>query len=55
MATDAYAEIKRQLARYFPQNADAYYDVKDPVCDAIMAGALEWASTAGWRQGPSDI
>jgi GrpB-like predicted nucleotidyltransferase (UPF0157 family) len=41
-AAAAYAEIKRQLAKYFPDNAEAYYDIKDPVFDLIMEGAYEW-------------
>ncbi|MCW3463814.1 GrpB family protein [Chitinophaga nivalis] len=42
-AAKAYGEIKQQLARYFPDNADAYYDIKDPVFDIIMEGAYAWA------------
>jgi hypothetical protein len=33
---------------------DFYYDVKDPVCDIIMAGAEEWVARTGWTLGPSD-
>ena len=54
MAADAYAEIKRQLARYFPNDTDAYYAIKDPVFDIIVAGALEWAERTSWQQPPSD-
>lgn len=54
-AAAAYAEVKRQLARHGPEDWDLYYDVKDPVCDVIMAGAFEWAEATGWRQGPSDV
>jgi GrpB-like predicted nucleotidyltransferase (UPF0157 family) len=54
MASNAYGEIKRQLARYFPEDADAYYDIKDPVCDALMAGAFEWAKLYSWTPGPSE-
>lgn len=43
LAARAYAEIKQQLSRYFPDNADAYYDIKDPVFDLIMEGAYEWS------------
>jgi GrpB-like predicted nucleotidyltransferase (UPF0157 family) len=53
-ARDAYAEIKRQLARYFPNDADAYYDIKDPVFDLLMAGANEWAAVTNWQPGLSD-
>lgn len=41
-AAQAYAEIKKQLARYFPENIDAYYDIKDPVFDLLMEGAYLW-------------
>jgi GrpB-like predicted nucleotidyltransferase (UPF0157 family) len=53
-AANAYAQIKRQLARYFPDDAEAYYDVKDPVFDLIMAGAEEWAQATNWQPGASD-
>jgi GrpB-like predicted nucleotidyltransferase (UPF0157 family) len=54
MARDAYAQIKQQLARYFPENVDAYYDIKDPVFDVIMVGANEWASFTSWQPTPSE-
>ncbi len=53
-AAKAYAEIKRQLARYFPNDAEAYYDIKDPVFDVIMAGAEDWARFTNWQPGPTD-
>lgn len=53
-AVNAYAEIKRQLARYFPDDVEAYYDVKDPVFDLIMVGAEEWAQATNWQPGASD-
>jgi GrpB-like predicted nucleotidyltransferase (UPF0157 family) len=51
---DAYAEVKRQLARYFPNDVDAYYDIKDPAFDLFMSGAWEWAEFVGWQPEPSD-
>lgn len=54
LAAKAYEEIKKQLARYFPDNADAYYDIKDPVFDIIMAGAESWAAATGWELPGSD-
>jgi GrpB-like predicted nucleotidyltransferase (UPF0157 family) len=53
-AASAYAEIKRQLARYFPNDADAYYDIKDPVFDVIMAGAEDWARFTNWTPDTTD-
>ena len=53
-AAQAYGEVKKQLARYFPENKQAYCDVKDPVFDIIMAGAEEWATLTAWQPGPSD-
>ncbi|MBK7369131.1 MAG: GrpB family protein [Candidatus Eisenbacteria bacterium] len=41
-AAAALAEIKRQLAARFPDDADSYYAIKDPVCDVIWNAAREW-------------
>lgn len=54
LAAQAYAQVKVALARRHPDDIDFYYDVKDPVCDIIMAGAEGWASHSGWQLGPSD-
>ncbi len=54
MAARAYAQVKSALARYHPDDIDAYYDVKDPVCDILMSGAEEWAVSTHWAQGSSD-
>jgi GrpB-like predicted nucleotidyltransferase (UPF0157 family) len=53
-AAAAYGEIKKQLARLHPNDQDAYYAVKDPVFDVIMAGAEDWAAQANWSAPPSD-
>lgn len=50
----AYAETKRRLAAQFANDLGTYADVKDPVCDIIMAAAEDWAAAAGWKPGPSD-
>lgn len=50
----AYGQIKVALARLHPDDADAYYDVKDPVCDVIMAAAERWARETGYAPRPSD-
>ena len=50
----AYAAIKQRLALLFPDNEDAYYDIKDPVFDIIMDGAEEWARRVAWSLPPSD-
>jgi GrpB-like predicted nucleotidyltransferase (UPF0157 family) len=55
LARDSYGEIKKQLARYFPENVEAYYDVKDPVCDLIIFNALEWAKVCHWLVPPTDV
>jgi GrpB-like predicted nucleotidyltransferase (UPF0157 family) len=54
LAAAAYGKIKQQLARHFPEDADAYYDIKDPVFDLLMSGAEDWALTSAWVQPPSD-
>ena len=53
-ATAAYAEVKRQLARRFALDIESYYDLKDPVCDIIVAAAESWAREVRWNPGPSD-
>jgi GrpB-like predicted nucleotidyltransferase (UPF0157 family) len=50
----SYALIKRALAHHVPGDFDAYYDVKDPVCDLIMASAERWAVDTGWEMGPGE-
>jgi GrpB-like predicted nucleotidyltransferase (UPF0157 family) len=51
---EAYEQIKRALARLHPDDVDAYYDVKDPVCDVIMAAAERWATQSDYTPRPSD-
>jgi GrpB-like predicted nucleotidyltransferase (UPF0157 family) len=53
-AADAYAAIKRNLARIVGDDIEAYYDVKDPVFDLLMAGAEDWAAMTGWILPPGD-
>ena len=53
-AAEAYARVKIALASYHADNQQAYYDVKDPVCDIIIAGAEVWAQTTRWEQEASD-
>lgn len=51
----AYGQIKVALARLHPDDREAYYNVKDPVCDIIMAAAEYWAGATGYVAGPSDL
>ncbi|MBP8002566.1 MAG: GrpB family protein [Chloroflexi bacterium] len=51
----AYAETKRRLAHFLPDNRHAYVTIKDPVCDLIATAAEAWAAAINWRPGPSDI
>lgn len=54
-AAGAYRQVKEALARLHPDDVEAYYDVKDPVCDLIMAAAELWAVQTGYTLGPSDL
>jgi len=54
MAAAAYGQAKTALAHYHADDIEAYYEVKDPVCDIIIAGAESWAAATGWEPGPSD-
>jgi GrpB-like predicted nucleotidyltransferase (UPF0157 family) len=47
-AAAAYAHVKIALARLHPDDVDAYYDVKDPVCDLIIGAAERWAAAVAW-------
>jgi GrpB-like predicted nucleotidyltransferase (UPF0157 family) len=55
-AAAGYAALKRALARFHGNSDDhtPYVEIKDPVCDIIMAAAYEWAEQVGWQPGPSD-
>jgi len=55
LVSGAYGQIKEALARLHPDDLDAYYDVKDPVCDVIMAAAERWARETNYTPGPSDL
>lgn len=48
-AAATYSAIKTVLARLHPNDTEAYYDVKDPVCDLIMDAAERWAADVAWR------
>jgi GrpB-like predicted nucleotidyltransferase (UPF0157 family) len=54
LAASAYGQVKLALARIVGDDIEAYYDVKDPVFDILMAGAEDWARATGWRPGASD-
>ena len=55
-AAEAYARIKRALAAIVGDDRpaydayDAYYAVKDPVCDLIIGAAERWAAETGWHR-----
>ncbi len=53
-AAAAYGQVKMALASHHAEDADAYYDIKDPVCDIIIAGAESWAKATKWEPCASD-
>ncbi len=53
-AANAYAAIKVELARLFPNDSDSYYAIKDPVFDLMTAQAEDWAAQTAWSAPPSD-
>ena len=53
-AAGAYGAVKRALAGVAPDDWDAYYAVKEPVCDLILAGAEHWAVHTDWVPSPPD-
>jgi GrpB-like predicted nucleotidyltransferase (UPF0157 family) len=54
VAAGAYVLIKERLARRAPADPAAYYEIKDPVFDIILAGANEWAARTAWSEPPAD-
>ena len=50
----AYSQVKTAVAKYHAENQEAYYDIKDPVCDIIIDGAELWAASVHWQVGPTD-
>jgi GrpB-like predicted nucleotidyltransferase (UPF0157 family) len=52
-AAEAYARLKRELARQLP-DVGTYADTKDPAVDLISIAAEAWAKQTGWQLGPSD-
>ncbi len=53
MASAAYAQIKINLSRHHPDDADFYYDIKDPLCDIVIDAAEDWARVTGWQMALS--
>jgi GrpB-like predicted nucleotidyltransferase (UPF0157 family) len=53
-ATQAYELVKIVLAKHHSADREAYYEVKDPVCDIIIQAAELWAAQINWQPGPSD-
>lgn len=53
-AAAAYSQVKQALVGHRMDDPDAYYDVKDPVCDILIAAAEVWAHATGWQPGASD-
>ena len=49
-----YALVKRELAARHADDVDAYYAVKDPVCDLILEAADRWAAATSWQLPPTD-
>ena len=46
---------KSNIIQYHPEeDMDAYYDIKDPLCDIIMGGVEIWAAATAWTLGESD-
>lgn len=55
LVSRAYEQVKASIIKYHPEgDMEAYYDIKDPVCDVIMGGAEAWAAATAWAPGESD-
>lgn len=53
-AAASYGLIKVELVALHADDEDAYYAVKDPVCDLIVTAAQSWAERGGWELPPTD-
>ena len=53
-SAQAYATLKGDLARMFPDDAGRYADTKDAASDLIYFAAEDWALSIGWEPGPPD-
>lgn len=53
-ARENYALLKRELARLHPDDVDAYYAIKDPMCDLILDAAERWVAQTGWTLPETD-
>lgn len=54
-AATTYRLIKEELACLHPHDADAYYAIKDPVCDLIIQAAERWTIATDYAPDPSDL
>lgn len=54
-AAQTYEQIKTVLTKHHAVDHEAYYEVKDPVCDLIIQAAERWADQSDWQPGPSDV
>ena len=50
-AAAGYAALKRCLAFYHGDDRKVFTEIKNPVCDVIMAAAEEWAQAVNWMPG----
>ncbi|MGE0526897.1 MAG: tetratricopeptide repeat protein [Bdellovibrionales bacterium] len=44
-----YERAKKELLRFHSNDAIAYTELKDPICDLIMVDAKRWAERTGWQ------
>lgn len=54
MVRSAYALVKQELAARFPDDATAYYAIKDPYMDTIYRAACLWGREVGWSGASSN-
>ena len=53
-ASARYAALKRELARRYEHDGQAYTEAKTPFIWAVMRDADAWAQLTGWAAGESD-
>lgn len=55
LAAKAYEQAKVRLTERFAHQPEAYYQIKDPIFDLLMAGAELWAAQTCWRLPGPDV
>jgi len=54
ISRDAYAMIKKELAKLHPYDSEIYYAIKEPVFDILYEAMEIWAANSSWSIGKNE-